>query len=190
MRYSYAPGSDAAHAAELAPPTPLPRPVILRAAQPYDLATPGTPQGIRAVAAAAERGASLPPPGGWRHRATFALAEGTDGGIVASLALRLTGDLPGRIRRAWVAYERTEGGGWVPSGAGLLDHGDTAHPLRPIGIDPLKAMLAGEVWTPPAPALVFSVPCPTCGKPAKLTGAGKIFANHRCETAGHTEGRS
>lgn len=192
MRYVYAPGSDAAHSAGVLaqpPPAGVSRPTILRAAVAYDLATPDTPQGIRAVAAAAERGATLPPPGGWRHRATFALAENTDEGIVASLCLRLNGDLPGRVRRAWVAYARGEGGGWEPQGAALLDHGDTAQPLRQIGIEPLKAMLQGEVWVPPPPALVFSVPCPTCGRPAKLTGVGKIYANHKCENT-QVEGRS
>lgn len=184
MRYPYAPDSDAAHSASVAAvyaPPPLARPVILRAAMPYDLATPGTPQGIKMLAAAAERGAPLPPPGGWRHRATFALAEDTDRRIVASLCLRLSGDLPGRVRRAWVGYARAEGGGWAPSGAALLDHGDTERPLQLIGIEPLKAMLQGEVWVPPPPALVFSVPCPTCGRPARLTGVGKIYASHRCD---------
>lgn len=191
MRYSYAPDSDAAHSLALLPPAPpdLAVPVILRAARPYNLDTPGTPLGIRAVARAADQGASLPPPGGWRHRAMFALAEDVDGAIMASLSLRLAGDVPGRVRRAWVAYVRTEAGGWADNGSALLDHGDVEHPLRPIGLEPLKAMLRGEIWTPSPPALVFSVPCPTCGRPAKLTGVGKIYANHKCENT-QVEGRS
>ncbi len=199
MKYPYAQDSATAHdraVAELGGGTQserAPGPVILRADQPYDLTTPGTPQGIIAVARAAEQGATLPPPGGWSHRATFALAQTPDGAeVIASLCLRLVGDLPGRPRRAWVAYVRDEAGGWRPNGAALLDSA-AERPMRVIGIEELKATLRGEVWMPPVkapPSPALTVPCPTCGRPARLTGAGKIYASHKCTTSGTTEGRS
>lgn len=177
--------------------TPTPSHAILRPAQPYDLATPGTPTGILAVARAAEQGASLRPPGGWRHRATFALAASNDAesAVVASLVLRLVGDLPGRPRRAWVAYvRRTDAAGtvrWVPNGAALLDNGDVERPMRVIGVEELKAILRGEEWTPPAPRPpALTVPCPTCGGPLRITNAGVPYANHRCTPTKTTEGRS
>lgn len=199
MKYSYAPGSAAAHersVAELvrgrgaiAPP----QWAILRPAQPYDLATPGTPAGILDVARAAAQGALLPPPGGWQHRATFALAAGSSGmqgDVVASLALRLTGDLPGRPRRAWVAYAR-DGASWKPNGAGLLDAGDVERPVRTIGILELKAMLRGEVYVPPPPrAGPPRLRCPTCDKVTPFsTTTWRPYTRHRC-VATHTEGRS
>lgn len=199
MRYSYVPGSAAADARAMAAAIggtapPAPPFVILRPAAPYDLATPGTPLGIVQVARAAEQGATLAPPGGWRHWAALAVATTPDGArTVATLALRLTGDLPGRTRRAWIAYQRTDAGGWRSSGAGMLDTGAptaSGWPARPIGIEELKATLRGEVWVPPAPPQpAYTVPCPTCKQPTRITNAGKIYANHRCETA-HVEGRS
>lgn len=165
-----------------APPAPAYR--VLRPAQPYDLATPGTPAGILAVARAADEG------GAWAYLATLALAEEAETGeVVASLALRLRCDR--EQRRAWVQYVRTKGGAWSPSapgglgGAALLDGGR----VRPVGIEELKAIVRGQPWTPPAPRTVYTVPCPVCQQPAKLTAGGKIFANHRCE-AKHVEGRS
>jgi len=93
MRYHYLPRSaiadEAARAAAASPPAAPPGWAILRAAQPYDLATPGTPRGILDLARAAEAG------GGWRHGATLALAMSADGAqVVASLCLRLVGDVP------------------------------------------------------------------------------------------------
>jgi hypothetical protein len=188
MKYSYAPGSAAAHDAAVAAdpgPGPAPAYAILRPAQPYDLTTPGTPAGIIAVARAAEAG------GVWQHRATFALAAANDAesAVVASLCLRLQADLPGRPRRAWVAYARTAAGGWRPNGAALLDSA-AERPMRVIGIEELKATLRGEPWAPPPPRTPpVTVPCPTCSGPLRLTNAGKPYANHRCEKT-QTEGRS
>lgn len=189
MKYPYAPGSAPAHdraVAELGAGRPAPPPpyAILRPAQLYDLATPGTPAGILAVARAAAQA------GGWRTVATFALAVDPAGVVVASLALRLCGDLPGRPRRAWVVYARQAAGGWTSRGAALLDHA-AERTVRPLGIEELKATLRGEPWTPPAPRPPApTVPCPSCGASVRLTGAGKIYANHRCTTTTGTEGRS
>lgn len=196
MIYSYAPGSAAAHTravAELArgaAPAEAAH-VILRAAQPYDLATPGTPLGITAVARAADEG------GVWRYIATFALAMPAGGepdAVVASLALRLAGDEGGRARRAAVVYvRRTAADGrsrWEPHGSAvLLDSADAERPVRPVGVEELKAILRGRPWAPPPPRLTYTVPCPTCRQPARLTSAGQIYASHRCDTK-HVEGRS
>lgn len=196
MKYYYAPGSAAAHdraVAELergAPPA-CPQWAILRPAQPYDLATPGTPAGILDVARAAELG------GAWCHRATLAVAASVDGGrVVASLALRLTGDLPGRARRAWVVYARAEDGTtgavtWKPNGAGLLDAGDPARPVRPIGINELKCILQGKEWAspPPRPGPPH-MRCYICDKPTPFsTTTWRPYARHRCDPT-HMEGRS
>jgi hypothetical protein len=195
VRYYYAPGSAAAHdraVAELGGgATPAePRWAILRPAQPYDLSTPGTPGGILDVARAAAAG------GVWQARATFALAASPDGTeIVASLCLRLAGDLPGRQRRAWAVYVRAEGGAapavWKPNGAGLLDAGDPARPLRTIGINELKATLRGEEWRPPPPRPgPPRLRCYTCDKPTPFsTTTWRPYARHRCDPA-HVEGRS
>ena len=178
--------------------TPLqPEYRILRRAQPYDLATPGTPAGILAVARAAAEG------GLWSYTAHFALAQlvvppkdGGDG-VAASLSLRLAADLPERPRRAWVMYVRrvqpdTGRSAWGPppggSSAALLDAG-AERPVRPVGIEELKATLRGEVWTPPAPRTTWTVPCPQCGGTVRLTAAGKLFASHRCDSK-KVEGRS
>lgn len=180
------PGERPRAVAELGAGRPAPAApyAILRPAQLYDLATPGTPAGILAVARAAQQG------GGWRTVATFALAADPAGVVVASLALRLCGDLPGRPRRAWVVYARQAAGGWESRGASLLDHG-AERTVRPVGIEELKATLRGDTWVPPAPRPPApTVPCPSCGAPARLTGAGKIYANHRCATTTGTEGRS
>jgi len=200
VKYYYVPGSAAAHdraVAELggqrpAPPAPY---AILRPAQPYDLTTPGTPAGLLAVARAAEAGAALPPPGGWRHRATFALASTPDGAeIVASLCLRLVGDLPGRPRRAWVAYVRTENAAgevsWKPNGAALLDP-EAERPMRVIGIEELKATLRGEQWRPPPPRPgPPRMRCFTCDAvTAFSTKTWRPYARHRCDPT-HVEGRS
>jgi hypothetical protein len=200
VKYSYAPGSAAAHdraVAELARGVPAPPPpfAILRPAQPYDLATPGTPLGILAVARAADVGEV------WRYSATFALAVAaapkTGDGVLASLALRLNADAPGRSRRAWVVYLRradpeTGRSSWSAGsegGAALLDTADAVRPIRPIGVEELKATLRGETWASPPPRVVYTVPCPTCKAPARLTGDGRIYGNHKCDLK-HTEGRS
>lgn len=194
MRYGYAPGSDAAHAAGVAaaPATPAAGgPTVLRPALPYDLATPGTPIGIRSLARAAAAGAHLPPPGGWQHRATFALAVDDSGAeVIASLCLRLIGDLPDRPRRAWVAYVRSEEGGWQSSGAALIDHGDPERPLRMVGVEELKAMLRGEVWAPPERDVPM-LQCQGCDRVVRFSMTSwRPYSNHRCDTAVRTEGRS
>ena len=202
MKYYYVPGSAAAHeraVAELGGGTPAaPAPyVILRRAQPYDLSTPGTPAGLLAVARAADAGALLHPPGGWRYVATFALASPADpagGDVVASLCLRLTGDLPGRPRRAWVAYVRAvDGAGrvaWKPNGAALLDP-EAERPVRVIGIEELKATLRGEVWVPPAPRPgPPRLQCQGCDRVTPFsTTTWRPYTRHRCVPA-QSEGRS
>lgn len=196
MRYYYALGSAAAHdraVAELdrgstaAPPAAY---VVLRPAQSYDLSTPGTPAGILAVARAADAG------GAWTHRATFALATSADGTeVVASLALRLQADIPS-LRRAWVAYVRrqAEGGAaaWRPAGAGLLDAGDSARPLRPIGVEELKATLRGVPWCPPPPRPAApKLQCQGCDRVVPFAlSTWRPYASHRCVTTTGTEGRS
>lgn len=199
MKYSYAPGSVAAHdlaVAELsagAEPA-APAYAILRPAQPYDLATPGTPSGIVDVARAADAGALLPAPGGWRHRATFALAADAAGRIVASLCLRLEGDLADRPRRAWVTYVRSEDDdgavAWRPNGAAMLDAERSPSP-KLIGINELKALLRGEVWTPPPPRPgPPKLRCYGCDRvTAYSTTTWRPHTRHRCEST-QTEGRS
>lgn len=197
MKYYYVPGSAAAHdraVAELAGaaiPAPPAAYVVLRPAQPYDLATPGTPAGILAVARAALQGPD------WTPRATFALAASSDGGdVVASLALRLTGDLPGRVRRAWVVYvrrEREDGTvSWAPGGAGLLDAGDPLRPLRPIGVEELKAVLQGKPWSPPPPRPAApKMQCQGCDKVVSFAlSTWRPYTSHKCITTSGTEGRS
>lgn len=201
MKYSYAPGSAAAHdraVAELergAAPKP-PEYAILRPAQPYDLETPGTPAGLLDVARAARQGAHLPPPGGWRYDARFALAQHTaaadPGDVVASLSLRLTGDLPAGPRRAWVAYVRrvdpeTGASKWAPNGAAIIDHTD-ADPARRgprlIGVNELKATLRGEVYVPPPPRPGSPrLQCQTCDKVTPYsTTTWRPYTRHKCAT--------
>lgn len=194
MKYYYLPGSAAAHDRAVAESTggagagPPPAYAILRPAQPYDLATPGTPAGILTLAAAAA--------GRWRTEARFALAASVeDGAVVASLALRLTDDSPGRQRRAWAVYVRTEDpetgeSSWKPAGAGLLDPGDPTRPLRPIGVNELKAVLRGEVYVPPPPrAGPPRLACQECDRATPYsTKTWRPYTRHRC--APRTEGRS
>jgi hypothetical protein len=133
-------------AQQLEAPTPPPY-VVIRPAAPYDLATPGTPQGLRQLAAAALEGG--------RFTASAALAvaiSSADGSVVASLGLRMRGDEPGRPRRAWAVYVRREAEDgavcWESAGAALLDAG-AAPRVRPIGILELRCVLRGEVYVPP-----------------------------------------
>jgi len=195
MKYPGLPSSAAAHdraVAELgagAPPAKLAY-VVLRPAEPYDLATSGTPLGLRQLAAAAAEG------GAWFVWATLALALAADGAVVASLALRCIGDLPGRPRRAWAAYVRTEAEdgtvSWVPNGAMLADHGDAERPVRIVGILELKAVLRGEVYVPPPPRPgPPRFRCYHCDQVTPFSVATwKPYARHRCETTKQTEGRS
>jgi hypothetical protein len=187
-----APQAGAWHAESVAEPPAF---AILRPAQAYDLATPGTPLGILAVARAADVG------GVWRYSARFALAVAAapkaGDGVLASLALRLNADTPDRTRRAWVVYLRradpeTGRSSWSAGsdgGAALLDTADAARPVRAIGVEELKATLRGEPWAPPPARVVYTVPCPTCKAPARLTGDGRIYSNHKCDPK-HVEGRS
>lgn len=204
MRYSYAPGSAEADARAVATPAPPAAAyTILRPAQPYDLATPGTPRGILDVARAAEEG------GIYRHSAAFALAASTDGAdVVASLSLRLTGDLPGRVRRAWVVYVRRQGADgavrWAPHGAALLDAGappvlreqeegppvEVRRVMRLVNIGELTAELRGVPYVPPPPRPgPPRLACYTCDKVTPFsTSTWRPYTRHRCTTA--TEGRS
>ena len=110
MRYSYAPGSDAAHdaavRAEDTPPAPPAASTVrvLTSARPYDPATPSTPTAVKGLAALAPAA-----------RVTFALAEDTaDGRLIASLAVRIPGV-------GYAVYARTQRpgrgvGGWESNG--------------------------------------------------------------------------
>jgi hypothetical protein len=200
VKYFYAPGSAAAHdraVAELSsPPAPAAAAfTVLRRAQPYDLATPGTPSGILDVARAAAEG------GVWRCAAQLALAvDERSGAVVASLGLRCQADEPGRRRRAWVVYVRSQGedgtSSWRPTGplstggAALLDDADTERPMRPIGVLELKAILKGVPWVPPAPRQgPPRMRCYTCDKVTPFsTSAWRPYARHKCST--QQEGRS
>lgn len=210
MRYSYIPESAAADARAAATHTAPPEPtyVVLRAAQPYDLATPGTPDGLRQLARAAAEG------GIYTAAATFALSASPDGAeVVASLALRLTVDGPeeGRRRRAWVVYVRRGDRPWsataTPAGGGAalldthapaqlrdLDDGrppvEVVVPVRPVGVLELKALLRGEVWTPPPPRPgPPRLRCYTCDKVTPYSvSTWRPYTRHKCATG--VEGRS
>lgn len=176
---------------------------ILRPAQPYDLATPGTPRGILDVARAADEG------GIYRHSAAFALAASTDGtDVVASLSLRLSADLPGRVRRAWVVYIRRQGEDgavrWAPNGAALLDAGapvelraeedgrliEVARVLRLVNIGELTAELRGVPYVPPPPRPgPPRLRCYTCDRVTPFsTKTWRPYTRHKCATT--IEGRS
>lgn len=198
MRYSYAPGSAAAHdraVAELSsPPTPPSSTfTVLRRAVPYDLATPGTPSGLLGVARAAREG------GVWRCAAQLAVAvDNRSDDVVASLALRCSADDPAtaRRRRAWVVYVRTGEGGWQPTGpldtggAALLDTADAERPVRSIGVLELKALLAEREWVPPAPRRPPPrLRCYTCDKVTSFsTLTWRPYTRHKCTE--QKEGRS
>lgn len=200
MRYSYAPGSAAADERAATPAAPPEPPwVILRPAQPYDLATPGTPQGITDVARAAAEG------GIYAAAARYAVAASPDGAeVVVSLALRLQADLPGRRRRAWVVYVR-RGDKWAPHGAAVLDDAappvrreaeegappvEVVVPVRPVGILELKAILRGVPYVPPPPRPgPPRLRCYTCDKVTPFsTTTWRPYTRHKCATG--IEGRS
>lgn len=194
MKYPGLPRSAAAHdrtvaelAAGVAPPAPAY--TVVRPAQPYDLATPGTPRAVLDVAKAASAG------GVYACMCTFALAADAAGGVVASLALRFAGDLPGRPRRAWVVYVRSadEDGAvtWKPNGAALLDATDPGRPMRQLGVTELKAVLAGVPYVPPVPRPAApKLQCQTCDKITSFSiSTWRPYARHRCETK-QSEGRS
>lgn len=196
MRYSYAPGSAAAHERSIAErtgdtPAPSPAYVVIKPAQPYDLATPGTPLGLRQLSAAAAEG------GIFTQAATFALAVSADGlDVVATLALRLRGDSPGRVRRAYACYARRLGEdgsvSWLGDGSAILDSADEARPIRHVGILELRAIVAGRVYTPPPPRPgPPRLRCYTCDKVTSFsTTTWRPYARHRCELTKQTEGRS
>lgn len=194
MKYPGLPRSAAAHdraVAELSAGLVAPAPAytILRPAQPYDLATPGTPRAVLDVAKAAAAG------GVYACTCTFALAADAAGGMVASLALRFADDLPGRPRRAWVVYVRAEDEGgavaWRPNGAALLDGADAGRPMRQLGVTELKAVLAGVPYVPLAPRPAApKLQCQTCDKITSFSvSTWRPYARHRCETR-QSEGRS
>jgi hypothetical protein len=190
MKYAYVPGSVIAHERAMAglsagaPPAPPPY-TVLRPAQPYDLATPGTPLGLRQLAAAAREG------GLYAGVATLAVALRADGGeVVASLALRLNGDEPGRVRRAWAVYLRREQQdgtvSWAPHGAAVLDGANAARPIRAVGIEQLKAIARGVPYVPPPPrGGPPRLACFHCDRvtPFSIT-TWRPYTRHRCETSG------
>lgn len=101
-----------------------------------------------------------------------------DGGIVASLAVRVPGV-------GFAVYLRGEDGAWGTAGAVLADPF-----LRRVGVTEFAARLAGIDYVPPAPRpAAAKAPCPGCGAEVSVTGAGVIYKSHKCKTGG-TEGRS
>lgn len=200
MKYAYVPGSDAAderaRRAQDSPPVPPGATwTVLRAAQPYDPATPGTPAGLLdLVRAAAEAEGGV-----WHAVVTLAVASSPDGeDVVASLALRLALDAPedGRRRRAWVVYVRRGDRPWSATstaaggGAALLDTQAGAVPMRTLGVLELKAILLGRTYVPPPPRPgPPRLRCYTCDKVTPFsTSTWRPYARHRCET--NQDGRS
>jgi hypothetical protein len=149
-------------------PSPI-GPQVLRPAADMDPADAGLPSAVRGLLKLAGDGA--------RVTAAVAARPG-DGGIVASLAVRVPGV-------GFAVYTRGEGGAWATAGAVLVD----PH-LRRIGVTEFAARLAGVEYAPPAPRPpAAKAPCPGCGAEVSVTKDGKIYASHRCRTGG-TEGRS
>lgn len=176
MRYFYAPGSYAATDAAVAridtPPAPAAASVrVLTSARPYNIETPGTPAGVRSLAELAEAH-------GYAARVTFALAEDGAGVLIASLAVRIAGvGFAVYTRRVREASSGWEAGAVVLRG-------------RVVGVNELRAHLAGVPYVPPPPKPpAFKVPCQGCGTWVSITGAGKIYSSHKCKVSG-TEGRS
>lgn len=186
MRYHYAPGSDAAHVADVAaaacPPAPAGPPVrVLASARPYDPATPGTPAAVAGLAALAA--AATPP---LDARVTFALAEDAGSGeLIASLAVRV----PAVGCAVYTRRVRETSSGWTAAGVVLWT---APRGLRVAGVNELKAALVGVPYVPPPPRPPpFKVPCQGgCGVWAPITGDGRIYASHKCKTTTGTEGRS
>src|SRR5688572_3868672 len=111
-------------------------------------------------------------------RVTAAVAARPDGGIVASLAVRVRGT-------GFAVYTRGEDGGWSTAGAVLL-----APHLRAVGVTEFAAALAGVEYVPPPPRPpATKTTCPGCGGEVSTTKDGKIYASHKCKV-NKTEGRS
>jgi hypothetical protein len=111
-------------------------------------------------------------------RVTAAVAARADGGIVASLAVRVPGV-------GFAVYTRGEDGAWGTAGAVLADP-----QLRRVGVTEFAARLAGVDYVPPAPRPPApKATCLGCGAEVSVTGAGVIYKSHKCK-AGGTEGRS
>jgi hypothetical protein len=111
-------------------------------------------------------------------RVTAAVAARPDGGIVASLAVRVPGV-------GFAAYTRGEDGAWGTAGAVLAD----PH-VRKVGVTQFAARLSGVEYVPPAPRpAAAKAECPGCGAEVNVTSDGKIYKSHRCKVSG-TEGRS
>ena len=176
MRYFYAPGSyaatDAAVARIDAPPAPAAASVrVLTSARPYNIATPGTPAGVRRLAELAQEH-------GHAVRVTFALAEDAEGVLIASLAVRM----PGVGFAVYTRRVREASSGWE-AGTVILRG-------RVAGVNELKAHLRGVEYVPlPPKPPAYKVPCQGCGAWVSITGAGKIYSSHKCKVSG-TEGRS
>jgi hypothetical protein len=148
-------------------PDAAPTPQVLRPAADMS-ADAGLPSAVRGLLQLAGVGA----------RVTAAVAVRPDGGIVASLAVRVRGT-------GFAVYTRGEDGAWGTAGAVLgVPH------LRRVGVTEFAAALAGVEYVPPAPrAPAAKTICPGCGAEVSTTKDGKIYASHKCKV-NKTEGRS
>jgi hypothetical protein len=145
-----------------------PTPHILRPATVIDPTDASLPTAVRGLLRLA----------GPAARVTAAVAVRPDGGIVASLAVRVPGV-------GFAAYTRGEDGAWGTAGAVLAD----PH-VRKVGVSEFAARLSGVEYVPPAPRpAAAKAECPGCGAEVSVTGAGVIYKSHKCKTSG-TEGRS
>lgn len=149
-------------------PDAAPTPHILRPATVIDPTDASLPTAVRGLLRLA----------GPAARVTAAVAARPDGGIVASLAVRVPGV-------GFAAWTRGEDGAWGTAGAVLADP-----QLRKVGVSEFAARLSGVDYVPPAPRpAAAKVECPGCGAEVSVTGAGVIYKSHKCKTGG-TEGRS
>jgi hypothetical protein len=143
-------------------------PQILRPATVIDPGDASLPTAVRGLLKLA----------GPAARVTAAVAARPDGGIVASLAVRVPGI-------GYAVYTRGEDGAWGTAGAVLAD----PH-LRAVGVTRFAAALSGVEYVPPPPRpAAAKAECPGCGAEVSVTGAGVIYKSHKCKTGG-TEGRS
>jgi hypothetical protein len=147
---------------------PAIRPHILRPATVIDPTDASLPTAVRGLLTLA----------GPAARVTAAVAARADGGIVASLAVRVPGV-------GFAVWTRGEDGAWKAAGAVLADP-----QLRKVGVSEFAARLSGVEYVPPAPRpAAAKAECPGCGAEASVTAAGVIYKSHKCKVSG-TEGRS
>jgi hypothetical protein len=143
------------------------------------------PQVLRQAVEVSHDDASLPPTvrgllklAGPAARVTAAVAVRPDGGIVASLAVRVPGT-------GFAVYTRGEDSAWAAGGAMLADP-----QLRRVGVTEFAARLAGVEYVPPAPPEpAWRGCCVQCRAEVSITKDGKIYASHKCKING-VEGRS